>query len=164
MISQKMQDALNEQIKHELDSAYIYLSMAAYCEARNLPGFANWMRVQHQEETAHGLKFFDHILERDGRVTLLPIEQPPADFKSMLELAQMAQGHERRVTGLIYRLYDLAVEEKDRAAQVLLDWFAAEQVEEERSVTLIVEQLKLIGDSGAGLLILDKELAGRKAE
>ena len=121
MIGQKMQDALNEQIKHEIHSAYVYLSMAAYCEARNLSGFANWMRIQHQEETGHGLKFFDHLLDRDGRVTLQAIEQPPADFKSPLEMMQTALGHERKVTGLINRLYDLAVQEDDRPAQVLLD-------------------------------------------
>jgi ferritin len=163
MIGQKIQDALNEQIKHEIQSAYIYLSMAAYCEAQNLPGFAKWMRVQHQEETGHGLKIFDHILDRAGKVTLQAIEQPPSDFKSPLEMMQTALGHERKVTGLINRLYDLAVEEEDRPARVMLEWFVSEQVEEEKQVSAIVEQLKLIGDSGVGLLMLDRELGGRQA-
>jgi len=163
MISPKMQDAINEQIKHELHSAYVYLAMSAYCEAQNLTGFATWMRAQHQEETGHGMKFFEHVVDRDGRVTLLALEQPPADFKSPLEMMQTALGHERKVTGLVNRLYDLAVKEDDRPAQVLLDWFVAEQVEEEKTVTQIVEQLKLIGDSGVGLLILDKEMGGRTA-
>jgi ferritin len=164
MISQKMQDAINDQIKHELHSAYVYLSMAAYCEAMNLPGFAHWMRMQNSEEIGHAMKLFDHVLDRDGRVMLQTIEQPPSDFKSPLEMMQAALGHERKVTGLIHKLYELAAAENDPAARVLLQWFVTEQVEEEKSAGLIVEQLKLIGDNGTGLLMLDRELGGRQTE
>ncbi len=164
MISQKMQAAINDQIKHEFDSAYIYLSMSAYCDSLNLPGFANWMRMQHGEENVHAMKLFDHLLDRDGRVELQALDKPPADFKSPLEMMQMALGHERKITGLIHKLYDLAAAENDPAARVLLQWFVTEQVEEEKSADLIVEQLKLVGDSNVGLLMLDRELAGRQAE
>jgi ferritin len=161
MISQTMQSAINNQVKHEFDSAYLYLAMAAYCESLNLPGFAQWMRLQYQEENQHALKLFEHVLDRDGRVTLQALDQPPADFKSPLEMMQMALGHERKVTGLIHRLLETAVKESDPAAQVLLQWFVTEQVEEEKSVSLIVEQLKMAGDQGLALLLLDRELGAR---
>jgi ferritin len=163
MINKTMQDAINEQIKHEFYSAYLYLSMAANCEAANLSGFGNWMRVQHQEETAHAMKLFDHVIDRGGRVTLQAIDQPPAEFQSQLEMMQLVVGHERKVTGLIHRLYDLAVKESDPATQVLLQWFITEQVEEEKTAGQIAEQLKMIGDQGVALLMLDRELGTRVA-
>jgi ferritin len=164
MISQTMQSAINDQIKHEFNSAYVYLAMSAYCEAINLPGFARWMRLQYEEENQHALKLFEHVLDRDGRVALQALDQPPSDFKSPLEMMQLALGHERKVTGLIHRLLETAVHENDPAAQVLLQWFVTEQVEEEKSVGLIVEQLKMAGDQGLALLLLDRELAGRSPE
>lgn len=163
MINKTMQDAVNEQIKHEFYSAYLYLAMAAYCEAANLPGFGHWMRVQNQEETAHAMKLFDHVIDRGGRVTLQAIDQPPAEFQSQLEMMQLVVGHERKVTGLIHRLYDLAVKESDPATQVLLQWFITEQVEEEKTAGQIAEQLKMIGDQGVALLMLDRELGTRVA-
>jgi len=164
MISQAIQDAMNEQIKNELFSAYLYLSMAAYCESINLKGFAHWMRVQHQEETGHAMRFFDFINDRGGRVTLQAIPQPPTEFKSPLDIFEQTLEHERKVTAMINKIYDLAVKEGDYASQALLQWFVTEQVEEEKSATEILEKLRLAGDRGSALLYLDHELGEREAE
>ncbi|MGC9348319.1 MAG: ferritin [Anaerolineae bacterium] len=161
MLGQKMQDAMNEQIKNELYSAYLYLSMAAYFETENLTGFAHWMREQAEEEQEHALKFFDFINERGGRVTLHAIDQPPADFGSPLNVFEETLSHEQKVTSLIHDLYALALEENDYASQVFLQWYVAEQVEEEANVTEILERLKMLGDRGQGLLMLDRALGER---
>jgi ferritin len=163
MLSKRIQDAMNEQIKHELYSAYLYLSMAAYSDALNLPGFAHWMRVQAQEETAHALKFYGFINERGGRVVLLAIDQPPVEFESPLDVFEKTLAHEQTVTGLINDLYALAVAEKDYASQIFLQWFVEEQVEEEASATEILETLKRVGDQGQALVMLDRQLASRAA-
>lgn len=160
-LSSRLQEALNAQIGHELYSAHLYLSMAAYFESLTLPGFAHWMRVQHQEETGHALKLFDFVNDRRGRVVLGAIEAPPVDFQSPLDAMEKALEHERKVTSLIHNLYRQAVEESDYAAQNLLFWFAGEQVEEEKSVSDIVDQLKLIKGDGTGLLVLDARLGAR---
>lgn len=162
MLNKTVRDAINEQIKNEVFSAYLYLSMSGYFEAANLPGFAKWMRVQYEEELQHALKFFDFVHDRGGRVKLAAIDQPMSDFQSPLDVFQHALAHEQKVTGMIDNLYGLAVKENDYPAQVLLQWFISEQVEEEKNADLIVEQLKLIGDNGNGLLILDRELGTRK--
>lgn len=159
-----LQDAMNEQIKHEFYSAYVYLSMSAYAESLNRKGFAHWLRMQAQEEVKHAMKFFEFIHDRAGQVALEAIEQPPVKFKSLLEVFQKALAHEQKISGLINKLYDLAVAKKDYPAQALLQWFAVEQVEEEKSAAEILEQLKLVGDEGTGLFLLDKELAERAAE
>jgi len=164
MLSKTLQDALNEQIKNELYSAYVYLSMSAHFEAQNLRGFAHWMRVQSQEEVSHALRIFDFVNDRGGRVVLQAIDKPPVEFKSPLDAFQNALTHERKVTGMIHKLYELAVKENDYPAQVMLQWFIEEQVEEEKSATEVVDQLKLIGDQGAGLFMLDRQLGERKAE
>lgn len=164
MLSETLQQAINDQIKSEMDSAYLYLAMSAYLEGIHLPGGARWMRVQSREETSHAMKLFDYVLDRGGRVVLQAIEQPPATFASMLDVFQQALGHERKVTGMIHRLYDLATKERDYATQVMLQWFITEQVEEEKSAGDIVEQLKVIGDQPAALLFFDKQLAAREAE
>jgi ferritin len=164
MLSKTIQDAMNEQIKNELYSAYLYLSMSAYCEAANLPGFAHWMRVQAQEEVGHAMKFYDFIYERGGRVVLQAIDQPPVEFQSPLHVFEQTLEHEQKVTGLIHDLYTLAVEEKDYASQAFLQWFVTEQVEEEGSATQIVETLKIIGDKGQALVMLDRELGKRGAD
>jgi ferritin len=161
MLGQKMQDAMNEQIKNELYSAYLYLSMAAYFETENLQGFAHWMRAQAQEEQEHALKFFDFINERGGRVTLHAIDQPPAGFDSPLNVFEETLSHEQKVTSLIHDLYALALEENDYASQVFLQWFVNEQVEEEANATEILEQLKMLGGKGQGLLMLDHALGQR---
>jgi ferritin len=164
MLSKKLQDAMNEQIKNELYSAYLYLSMSAYCEAANLPGFAHWMRMQAQEEEAHAMKFYDFIYERGGRVVLQAIDQPPFEFPSPLAVFEQTLEHEQKVTGMINDLYALAVEEKDYASQIFLQWFVTEQVEEEASATQILETLKMIGDKGHALIMLDRQLGSRGAD
>ncbi len=163
MLKQTVQDAMNEQIKNELYSAYLYLSMAAYCESINLPGFAHWMRMQDEEERIHGMKFYDFIHERGGRVILHAIDQPTAEFESPLDVFEKTLEHEQHVTSLINNLYALAVEEKDYASQIFLQWFISEQVEEEDSASQIIETLKMIENSRQGLLMLDRELGGRAA-
>ena len=164
MLSKTQQDAMNEQIKNELYSAYMYLSMSAYFEAANLPGFAHWMQLQAQEEVAHAMKFYNFIYERGGRVVLYAIDQPPAEFQSPLDVFEQTLGHEQKVTAMINDLYTLAVQEKDYASQAFLQWFVTEQVEEEDSATQVLETLKMIGDKGHALLMLDRELGRRGAD
>jgi ferritin len=163
MLNKTVQDAINQQIKNEVFSAYLYLSMSGYFESVNLPGFASWMRVQYYEELGHALKFFDFVNARGGRVSLYAIDQPTSDFQSSLDVFQQALEHEQKVTGMINNLYALAVKENDYPAQVLLQWFISEQVEEEKTATNIVQQLRMIGDNGSALLILDRELGARKS-
>ena len=164
MLKQPVQDAINEQIKNELYSAYVYLSMSAYCQTINLAGFAHWMREQSREEVAHAMKLFDFVIDRGGRVVLEAIAKPPTEFKSPLELAQQTLDHERRVTGMIDRLYELAIQENDYATQAQLQWFVTEQVEEEKSASTILEQLKMVGDNRTALLMLDMEMGKRGPE
>lgn len=162
MIGKAMQDAMNEQINKELFSSYLYLSMAAYFEAKNLPGFAHWMRMQADEEREHAMKFYDFILERGGRVELKAIAAPKTDWNSNLEVAEEVAAHEAKVTASIYSLYELAQTEKDYPAQVMLQWFVTEQVEEEKSAAEIVADLKLIEERGTAVLMLDHRLGKRK--
>jgi ferritin len=160
-LNKKMQDALNGQIKEELFSSYIYLSMAAYCESISLPGFAHWMRAQSEEELEHALKFYDYINDRGGRVVLQALEQPPVEFNGPIDVFEQTLAHEQFITGKIHDLYGLALEEKDYASQILLQWFVEEQVEEEKNATDILETLKRIGDKGQALVMLDRQLAQR---
>ena len=160
-LSKKMQDALNEQITEELASAYIYLSMAAYCESINLPGFAAWMQAQSGEEMEHAMKFYGYINDRGGRVTLHALEQPPTEFGGPTDVFEKTLAHEQYITGCIHKLYGMAAEEKDYASLGILQWFVDEQVEEEKSATEILELLKMIGDKGQGLIMLDRQLAQR---
>ena len=161
MISKVVESAINEQIKKEFYSAYLYLSMAAHFEEQNLGGFAHWMRVQFQEEQGHALKFYDYVHERGGTVKLLAIDQPPAEWKSALELFNQVLEHEQYVTASIYKLYELAVKENDYATQVMLQWFITEQVEEEKNATQIIGDLNLIDAHGTAVLMLDKQLGNR---
>ena len=161
MISEKVQEELNKQLNAELYSSYLYLSMSAHFHSINLRGFANWMRVQAQEELVHVAKFYDFIHERDGRVILRPVEGPPSEWASPLAVFEDAYRHEQKVTGLINSLVDLAVEERDHATNNFLQWFVAEQVEEEASANEVVEQLRLVGDDRSGLFMLDGELGQR---
>ena len=161
MLDKTMERAINRQIKAELYSAYLYLAMAAHAEAANFPGIAHWMRAQSQEEIEHGMKFFKYVTERGGRVVLEAIDRPPEEFESALDLFEKTLEHEQHVTALIHELYALAVEQKDYASQVALQWFIEEQVEEESSATAIVEMLKLAGDSGNALIMLDRALGSR---
>ena len=164
MINKPMQDAMNEQINKEMFSSYLYLSMAAYFEGRNLPGFANWMRLQAEEEREHAMKFYDFILERGGRVELKAIEAPKLEWGSNLEVAEEVAAHEALVTASINSLYELALKEKDYPAQVMLQWFITEQVEEESNAAQVVADLKLIEERGTAVLMLDKQLGKRQAE
>jgi ferritin len=156
-----VREAMNEQIKHELYSAYLYLSMAGSFEVANLPGFAHWMRKQSEEEREHAMKVFDFLLDRGERVQLQAIDQPPSAFRSSLDTFEQALEHEKEITSRIHELYDLAVRESDYPAQVLLNWFVAEQVEEEKAATEIVERLRIAGEEGAAILLLDSELGER---
>jgi ferritin len=164
MFSKKVQKAMNLQIKYELESAYIYLSMAAYFESITLPGMAHWMKMQAQEEYIHAMKFYDFIHDRGGRVELHALDQPPIVFESPIDVYEKALAHEQKITGNINDLYALAFEEKDYPSQLLLQWFIDEQVEEERSAGDIVETLKRIGKESNALLMLDKELGQRVLE
>lgn len=162
MLSKKMLSQMNDQIQAELYSAYLYLSMALYCESENLKGFASWLRVQYAEETEHAMKFVGFIEERGGEVALQAIEAPPVKFGSMLKLFEEVQGHEKKITALINKLYETALEEKDYASQIFLQWFINEQVEEEANAAQIVATLKMMGDKSPGsLFYLNKELGKR---
>ncbi len=161
MLSEKMQEALNIQINKEIYSAYLYLSMAAYCESINLKGFASWMTVQVQEELSHAQKFFHFLPERGGKVNLQPIDGPETEWDSPLAVFKHVYEHEQLVTSLIHGLVKLAREEDDYATESFLKWFIDEQVEEEASASEVVERLKLAGDQGGGLFMLDRELGTR---
>lgn len=162
MLSKKLEDAINEQINKELYSAYLYLSMSAYCESESLAGFAGWMRAQAQEEINHAMRLFDYVAARGGRVVLKAIEMPTPVWKSPLEMFEQVLQHERKVTGMINRLYELALSENDYATQMELQWFITEQVEEEESAGAVVEQLRRVGDQPMGLLMMDRQLGERQ--
>jgi ferritin len=164
MLSKVLQDAINEQIKNELYSAYLYLSMSAHFESLSLRGFAKWMRVQSQEEVSHAMKFFDYVNDRGGLVELRAIDQPPAKWANHMELFSEVLEHEKKVTGMINHLYELALGEKDYASQVLLHWYINEQVEEEKNAAEIIEYVKLIDARGAAILQLDHRLGKRGEE
>jgi len=161
MISKAMQEAVNEQINKELYSSYLYLSMAAYFENKNLPGFAKWLHVQTDEERGHGMKLYQHLVDRGGRVMLKAISSPITEWKSNLEVFKEVQTHEAEVTASINGLYELALKEKDYPMQVLLQWFINEQVEEEKNAAEIVQQLELIDAHGTAVLMLDHQLGKR---
>jgi ferritin len=163
MFSKKIQDAMNDQIQRELESAYIYMSMAAYFDSIGLPGFAQWMKVQAEEEQEHAFKFYDFVYDRGGRVVFQAIAQPPVDFASPVDAFKKALAHEQKITGHINDLYTLAIEENDYASQVLLQWFVEEQVEEERSAGDVVDMLNRIGEAGHALVMLDKQLGQRES-
>ena len=161
MLSKKLQKALNEQINAEYHSGYLYLAMGAYLESLNLDGSANWMRVQAQEELMHGMKIFDYVNERGGRVVLQAVEAPPETWDSPLAAFKAALAHEQMMTGRIDKLANLAQAEKDNATNNLMQWFVNEQVEEEASVDDIVRKLELVGEKGPGLFMIDRELKTR---
>jgi ferritin len=164
MISKTVLNEMNEQIKHELYSSYLYLSMSAHLGALNFTGMASWMRVQAQEELEHALKFYDFIQDRGGRPVLQAIDQPPAEFGTPLDVFTQAYEHEQKVTARIHHIYALADKEKDFASLVFLNWFVDEQVEEEKNASQIVETLKMIGDKGNALFMLDHRLGERGEE
>ncbi len=161
MINQKVRDAMNEQIKHELESFYVYLSMAAWFHRENLDGMAHWMRCQAHEEMEHAMKFVDHINDRDGKVTLLDLKQEKTEWSSPAEVFGDALKHEQFITGKINDLMKLARQEGDYASETLLTWFVGEQIEEEANASRILAQVKMVGDSKQGLLMLDRGVGQR---
>lgn len=161
MLSKRIEKELNNQINAEYWSAYFYLSMAAYFENKNLPGFANWMKVQYQEEITHVLKFFSYINDCGGRVLLKPIDAVKTEWKNETEVFEDTLKHEQKVTGLINNLVNIALEEKDHATHNMLQWYVSEQVEEESTVDEILQQLKMLEGNKHGLLMLDRELKQR---
>ena len=160
-MNKKIEAAFNEHLNAELYSSYLYLSMANYFIAKNLEGMANWMRIQTEEERLHGLKFVDFINNRGGRVVLTQIDTPKFEWDSPLAAFQEAYEHELLISSKINTLVNLAVKEADHAANTFLQWFVNEQVEEEANALRIVERLKLIGDNGPGLLMIDDQLGQR---
>jgi ferritin len=161
MISKTMQDAINDQINKEMFSSYLYLSMAAYFEEKNLSGFAHWMRLQTNEENEHAMKFFDYLVERGGRVNLGAFAAPKSELASSLEAFQQALEHEEMISASINKLYELALKENDYATQIFLQWFISEQVEEEKNASDIIHQIKMIDAHGTAVLMLDKQLGKR---
>ncbi len=157
----RMLEALNKQINAELYSSYLYLSMAAYCQTLGLRGFAHWLRSQESEERGHAMKFFGYIQDRGGTVSLRAIAQPEAAWKSPLKVFEAVCEHEAKVTAMIHELVDVAATLHDHATGVMLQWFVSEQVEEEATAAEILQKLEQIGDSTAGLMVLDQQLMQR---
>jgi len=161
MISPKMLEALSSHVQEELYSANLYLAMSAYCESKAFKGFGRWLRVQHGEELEHAHKMVDYILARGGQVAIGAVAAPPRDFGTMLDVFEEVLKHERRVSEVIHRLHATSQAEKDTAAQVFLQWFVSEQVEEEANAQEIVDKLRLVGDKSSAALYLDKEYGKR---
>ena len=161
MIGKKLNDAMNEQIKNELESYYIYLSMAAWLHSKALDGMGHWMRVQAHEEMLHAMKFFNHLIDRGGKVALKDLKQLKVQWKSPLEVFQDAFEHEKFISKKINDLMSSARQEKEFASEPLLAWFTDEQIEEESNASKITEQLEMVGADKSGLLMLDRELAAR---
>lgn len=160
-MNQRVEKALNEQVNAELYSAYLYLSMAAYCESQNFSGFANWMKVQAQEELFHATKMFDYIHERGGKALLTAIEGPKTNWQNITAVFEEVYAHEQKVTALIHNLVGIAREEKDYATEQFLQWYVSEQVEEEDSASTLLEEIKMVGDKGNGIFMLNREAGSR---
>ncbi len=163
-MDKKVLNALNEQIRAELHSAYLYLAMSAHFSERNLDGFASWMKIQAGEEVGHAMRLYAHVLETGGHIELKAVDAPPAEFGSALEIFEAALAHEKKITGMINDLFKLAREAGEHATELAVQWFVTEQVEEEDSAGRAVEQLQLAGDSTAALLMLDQQFGARQAE
>ena len=162
MLSQNMNDVLNLQIQDEFQASYLYLAISAYCEEQNLPGFAAWLRGQSEEERTHALRLFDFLLRREGHIELQEIGQPPSGFGSPLEMFEAVLEHEKKVTKRIDKAYRAALEERDNATAVELQWFITEQVEEEKTAGDVVAQLRMAGNDTVALLMVDREMATRE--
>ncbi|WP_372682301.1 ferritin [Desulfosarcina sp.] len=161
MISDKMTQAFNEQVNREMYSAILYMSMSAHCNQEGLKGFANWFMVQYHEEMFHAMKIYEYIQRQGAQVNLGAIQAPPTTFESPLEMLNQTLAHEQFITRSINDLMELAISEKDHASQIFLEWYVTEQVEEEENDNDIIAQLKFIKDNPQGLMMLDRELAGR---
>jgi ferritin len=162
-MNKAIEEALNKQINAEMSSAYLYLSMAAHFEAERLPGFARWMRLQAKEELGHGMQFYDHLVDRGGRVSLAAIDRPPSEFGTPLAALERVLEHEQGVTSAIHALYELTDKEGDHASRPFLLSFISEQVEEEKTAAQIVDQLRMVGDQRGPLLFIDRHLGKRSS-
>jgi ferritin len=160
-INKNVEKILNEQINAEFWSAYFYLSMSNYFNANGMPGFANWMKVQFEEETFHAMRMLDYVNERSGRVILQPIAEVPSEWDGVLNIYEETLKHEEKVTSLINECVNVAIAEKDHATVNFLQWFVDEQVEEEATVSEIIDQLKMFNCQGQGLYLMDKEFKTR---
>jgi ferritin len=156
-----METALNQQINKEMYSAYLYMSMSAHSTHIGLTGFANWFMVQYKEEMEHAMKIYKYLQDQGSKVHLIDIEKPPSSFKDPMEMFQQTLKHEQFVTSSINELMDLAMKENDHATQIFLHWFITEQIEEEANDNEIIGKLKLVGDKGNGIFMIDKELSKR---
>lgn len=161
MMSQRMADAINEQINAEFYSAFLYLSMATKLDDMTFAGFANWMKVQYEEEVFHAMKFVNHMAERGERVVLKEIDAPETEWEGPHPMWEAAYEHEVKVTGLINDLMRIAVDENDFASQQFLQWYVEEQVEEEDNTSTIRDKIAMVQDMAGGLYMLDQELAAR---
>ena len=161
MIKKRVEEELNKQLNAELYSAYLYLSMSAYCADNNLAGFSHWMRLQFEEEQAHAMRFFQFILDRGGKVELKAINEPKHDWKNIIDVFENILRHEQHITSMINDLVNVAMEERDHATVNFLQWYVSEQVEEEATVSDLLDQLRLIEGKGPGLFMLDREAKTR---
>jgi ferritin len=161
MISDKMVKGITRQINREIYSGYFYLAMASYAQDAGLAGVANWFNIQLQEELSHAKKLYDYLQQQNVRVMLESIESPPQDFSSITDLFKQTLEHEKKVTAMINDLINMAIDQKDRATEIMLQWFVTEQVEEEANAQEILQKLKVFGEKGDALLMIDRELAGR---
>jgi ferritin len=164
MLQKSVHEALNAQIRHEVYSSYLYLAMSAHCESKNYSGIEKWLKVQRKEEYGHAMKLFHYVQERGAAVVLQAIDQPPVNFGEPLELFKKVLKHEQKVTGLITGLYELATKEMDYPTQFMLQWFVTEQVEEEKNVTDIIDQIVRVGDTPVSLMMLDRQLGVRASK
>ncbi len=162
MISEKMAARLNEQLKEEFYSASIYLAMGAWCVSNDFVGGAHFFKKQAAEELGHAMKIFDYLAETGARPVVPALEQPPAEYKNLLDVFEKALEHERYITGCINKLVDLAQEEKDHATNHFLQWFVEEQMEEESMFGGLLAQLRMVGTDSRGLFLVDRELARRQ--
>ncbi len=163
MINKNIEKVLNEQINKEMYSAYLYLSMSAYLSSINLNGFAHWTRQQYIEEQEHALRLYDYVINRSGKVVLKAIDSVKTEWNGVINVFEDILAHERKITDSINNLVNIAYKENDHATVNLLQWFVSEQVEEESTVSDILDQLKLIEGKGSGLFILDREAKTRTA-
>jgi ferritin len=161
MFSSTMLNEINLQIKHEMYSSYLYLSMAGYTDGQNLKGFAHWLRIQADEERGHAMKFFDYLLELGAKPVLDALEKPPAEFGTPKQLFTKILEHERMITGRIHKLYELATTEKDYRTQIMLQWFVTEQIEEEANAQEILTKIEQVDERLSSILWIDKELRKR---
>ena len=163
MLKPRVEEAINAQIQRELYSSYLYLSMAAHLASRNLPGFSHWLNVQAQEEMIHVIKFYTHVLDRGGKVTLQAIEAPPHEWPTLEAIFQATLAHERYITENIHDLVDIAAAERDHGTHAFLQWYVNEQVEEEKNAEDLLAKIQLLGGTGHGVFMMDRDLAARPA-